>query len=262
MRAAQRIRESLGLRRSMGPGLARRPLVHGRSGRPCLMEPESHTESRRFSEFNDMSRRPLSPARFGGRCIGKEPHSPFERRTNMAGQVHQLKLTESLAGGGYGQGKASWALRGLSGWPNPKAHEAVEPAPATAHADGSMHPAHFPLRLIAAGTVGNILEWYDFAIFGYFAAAIGRQFFPAGDATTSLIAAFGAFAAGFVMRPLGGVVFGHVGDRVGRKAALTISVLAMAIATFLIGILPGYTTITHVAAVLLVVERMCVVLLG
>jgi len=104
--------------------------------------------------------------------------------------------------------------------------------------------------------VGNIMEWYDFAVYGYFAATIGRHFFPSADASTSLIAAFGVFAAGFLMRPLGGVVFGHIGDRVGRKAALTISVLAMAVPTFLIGILPDYATLGPAAAVLLVILRM------
>lgn len=117
-------------------------------------------------------------------------------------------------------------------------------------------PAHFPIRMIAAGTVGNIMEWYDFAVYGYFAETIGRHFFPSQHASTSLIAAFGVFAAGFLMRPLGGVVFGHIGDRVGRKAALTISVLAMAIPTFLIGILPGYATLGVAAPILLVVLRM------
>jgi MFS transporter, MHS family, proline/betaine transporter len=132
----------------------------------------------------------------------------------------------------------------------------VEGAPAVAESDELVHPAHFPLRLIAAGTAGNVMEWYDFAAYGYFAATIGRHFFPSEDATASLIAAFGVFAAGFLMRPLGGVVFGHIGDRVGRKAALTISVLAMAVPTFLIGILPGYATLGPAAAVLLVLLRM------
>jgi MHS family proline/betaine transporter-like MFS transporter len=113
-----------------------------------------------------------------------------------------------------------------------------------------------PLGLIAAGTVGNVMEWYDFAVYGYFAATIGQHFFPSDNRTTSLIAAFGVFAAGFLMRPLGGAVFGHIGDRVGRKAALTISVLAMAIPTFLIGLLPGYATLGPLAAVLLVLLRM------
>jgi MFS transporter, MHS family, proline/betaine transporter len=132
----------------------------------------------------------------------------------------------------------------------------MECAPVIAEPDELTHPTHLPVRLIAAGTVGNVMEWYDFAVYGYFAATIGRHFFPVEDTTTSLIAAFGVFAAGFLMRPLGGLVFGHVGDRVGRKAALTMSVLAMAIPTFLIGMLPGYATLGPVAAVLLVVLRM------
>lgn len=119
-----------------------------------------------------------------------------------------------------------------------------------------IHPTHLPVRLIAAGTVGNILEWYDFAVYGYFAATIGRHFFPSEDPASSLIAAFGVFAAGFLMRPLGGVVFGHIGDLVGRKSALTLSVLAMAIPTFLIGILPGHATLGFAAPVLLVILRM------
>src|SRR5262245_61634895 len=128
--------------------------------------------------------------------------------------------------------------------------------PALAKSDDPMHPRHLPVRLIAAGTVGNIMEWYDFAVYGYFAATIGRHFFPSADPVTSLIAAFGVFAAGFLMRPLGGALFGHIGDRVGRKAALTISVLAMAVPTFLIGVLPGYATFGPAAAVLLVLLRM------
>ena len=129
---------------------------------------------------------------------------------------------------------------------------------ALVHAESGehIHASHLPLRLIAAGTVGNVMEWYDFAVYGYFAATIGRHFFPSADAITSLIAAFGVFAAGFLMRPLGGVVFGHIGDHVGRKAALTISVLAMAIPTFLIGILPGYAVLGPTATVLLVILRM------
>jgi MHS family proline/betaine transporter-like MFS transporter len=101
-----------------------------------------------------------------------------------------------------------------------------------------------------------MMEWYDFAVYGYFAATIGQQFFPSKDSVSSLIAAFGVFAVGFLMRPLGGIVFGHIGDRVGRKAALTISVLAMAIPTFLIGLLPGEATIGPAAAVFLVILRM------
>jgi MFS transporter, MHS family, proline/betaine transporter len=95
-------------------------------------------------------------------------------------------------------------------------------------------------RAIIAGVAGNVMEWYDFSVYGYFAADIGRHFFPAQDTVSSLIAAFGVFAAGFLMRALGSLLFGHIGDRIGRKAALTASVAPMAIPTFLIGTLPSY----------------------
>jgi len=111
-------------------------------------------------------------------------------------------------------------------------------------------------RGILAGVVGNMLEWYDFALFGFFATQIGHQFFPANNPTASLLAAFGTFAAGFLMRPVGGAVFGWVGDRFGRKQALIGSVLAMALPSFLIGVLPGAATIGLAAPVLLVLLRM------
>jgi MHS family proline/betaine transporter-like MFS transporter len=70
---------------------------------------------------------------------------------------------------------------------------------------------------ILAGITGNVMEWYDFTLYGYFASVIGRQFFPSQDPISSLIAAFGVFAAGFLMRPVGSMIFGHVGDKFGRK---------------------------------------------
>ena len=99
-------------------------------------------------------------------------------------------------------------------------------------------------RVIAAGMVGNVLEWYDFAIYGYFAAQKGRQFVPHEDAVAQLLSTFGVFAVGYLARPLGGVFMGHIGDCLGRRAALTFSVAAIAISTFLIGLLPGYRTIS------------------
>ncbi len=111
-------------------------------------------------------------------------------------------------------------------------------------------------RIVLAGTVGNILEWYDFSIYGYFAHAIGREFFPTEDPLTSILAAFGAFAVGFLMRPFGAVFFGHVGDRIGRKRALELAVICMAVPTFLMGLLPGYAVLGPTAAVLLVLLRM------
>ena len=110
-------------------------------------------------------------------------------------------------------------------------------------------------KVIAAGAIGNVLEWYDFAIYGYFAAMIGRTFFPHQDPVAQLLSTFGIFAIGFVVRPIGGALMGHIGDRFGRRAALTISVAAMAVPTFLIGILPGYQSLGVMAPVLLTVLR-------
>ncbi|NBS15893.1 MAG: MFS transporter, partial [Gammaproteobacteria bacterium] len=86
-------------------------------------------------------------------------------------------------------------------------------------------------KIILVGLIGNIVEWYDFAVYGYFASIIGQLFFPSSDAAVSLIASFGAFAAGFLMRPLGGLLFGRIGDQVGREKAMSISVVAMAVPT-------------------------------
>jgi MHS family proline/betaine transporter-like MFS transporter len=111
-------------------------------------------------------------------------------------------------------------------------------------------------RGVIAGFVGNVLEWYDFALFGFFAQQIGTHFFPADDPTASLLAAFGTFAAGFLMRPVGGALFGWVGDRFGRKQALMWSVLAMAIPSFCIGVLPSAATIGLAAPILLLLFRL------
>jgi MHS family proline/betaine transporter-like MFS transporter len=111
-------------------------------------------------------------------------------------------------------------------------------------------------RGIIAGVVGNMLEWYDFALFGFFAAQIGAHFFPATNPTASLLAAYGTFAAGFLMRPIGGAFFGWVGDKFGRKQALLWSVLAMALPSFAIGLLPSEATIGLAAPVLLLVFRL------
>lgn len=111
-------------------------------------------------------------------------------------------------------------------------------------------------RTVLAGVIGNVLEWYDFSIYGFFAAIIATQYFPSDDPTVSLIAAFGAFAAGFLMRPIGAAFFGHIGDRIGRIHALQLSVVCMAIPTFAIGLLPNYDSIGVAAAVIMVLLRM------
>ena len=121
---------------------------------------------------------------------------------------------------------------------------------------GESRPRTSQRRLAIAGMAGNILEWYDFSIYGFFAYAIGNNFFPSHSAATSLIDAFGVFAAGFLMRPVGALVFGHIGDHYGRQRALTLSVVAMAVPTVLIGLLPTYRQIGVTAAILLVVLRL------
>ena len=107
-----------------------------------------------------------------------------------------------------------------------------------------------------AGIVGNVMEWYDFAVYGYFAVVIGKLFFPSEDPAISLIASFGAFAAGFLVRPIGGLVFGRIGDLFGRKRALLLSVLAMAVPTVLIGLLPTHASIGIAAPVAVVALRL------
>jgi MHS family proline/betaine transporter-like MFS transporter len=111
-------------------------------------------------------------------------------------------------------------------------------------------------RSLIAGFIGNILEWYDFTVYGFFATVIGAQFFPEEDKVVQLIAAFGVFAAGYLMRPIGGIIFGHIGDKYGRKKALMISILLMAIPTTLIGFLPTYVNIGWYSAALLVALRL------
>src|SRR5690349_8585467 len=111
-------------------------------------------------------------------------------------------------------------------------------------------------RAVLAGVAGNVMEWYDFSVYGYFAAIIGNHFFPTGDRTSSLIAAFGVFAAGFFMRPLGSILFGYIGDKKGRKLALTISVGLMAVPTFLIAVLPTYQQIGLWGSLSLVLLRL------
>src|SRR5580658_6780798 len=111
-------------------------------------------------------------------------------------------------------------------------------------------------RTVLAGAIGNVLEWYDFGLFGYFASVIAAEFFPGADRMASLLDTFGVFATGFLMRPIGGLLFGLVGDRLGRKRALELSVLLMAISTTLLGLLPGYARIGLAAPILLTALRM------
>lgn len=111
-------------------------------------------------------------------------------------------------------------------------------------------------KVAAASFVGGLLEWYDFYIYAIATALVfGPIFFPGDDPLLSTMAAFGAFASGFLARPLGGVIFGHIGDRVGRKACLIATLLIIGICTSLIGLLPTYEQAGPVAPVLLVLLR-------
>lgn len=111
-------------------------------------------------------------------------------------------------------------------------------------------------KVIASGMVGNGLEWYDYALYGQMAALLGALFFPAGDAGVQLLATYGVFAAGFVVRPLGAILFGWIGDKYGRKSAMVIAVLMMAIPTGCIGLLPTYSQVGILAPILLTIIRL------
>jgi len=113
-----------------------------------------------------------------------------------------------------------------------------------------------PLRTALAGLIGNVLEWFDFAVYGYFASDIGRQFFPQFSAAAQQLLAFAVFAIGFLARPVGSLVLGMVGDRTGRRALLTASIALMGGSTLLIGLLPTYHQIGFAAPLLLVTMRL------
>jgi len=111
-------------------------------------------------------------------------------------------------------------------------------------------------RAVTAAVIGNVLEWYDFAVYGYVAAIIGKNFFPGTDETTELLKAFLTFGLGFVARPIGGIVIGRMGDTHGRKAALLLTIFLMALGTVLIGVLPTYASIGFAAPALLLFARL------
>ena len=100
-------------------------------------------------------------------------------------------------------------------------------------------PDNSIVKVVFASLVGTAVEWYDFFLYGSAAALVfGKLFFPSSDPVTGTLLAFGTYALGFVARPLGGVIFGHFGDRVGRKKMLVVALLMMGVATFAIGLLP------------------------
>ncbi|MCX7360610.1 MAG: MFS transporter [Alphaproteobacteria bacterium] len=111
-------------------------------------------------------------------------------------------------------------------------------------------------KAVTAAVIGNVLEWYDFAVYAYVAAIIARKFFPSQDEVTALLATFLTFGLGFVARPVGGIVIGRMGDTHGRKAALLLTIFLMAAGTVMIGILPTHATIGFLAPLLLLIARL------
>ncbi len=118
--------------------------------------------------------------------------------------------------------------------------------------------AIIPKRYSAAvaGATGNMLEWFDFAIYGYFATALGKVFFPASDPTLQTVASFGIFAIGYLARPIGSLILGPVGDLLGRRKMMIWSIMIMGVASFMVALLPSYAQVGAIAAYALLFLRM------
>ncbi len=111
-------------------------------------------------------------------------------------------------------------------------------------------------RAVKAASLGNAMEWFDFGVYAYLAATLGHVFFPSGNDTVQLLSSFATFAVAFLVRPLGGMFFGPMGDRLGRKKVLALTMILMAAGTFAIGLIPSYASIGFWAPVLLIAFRM------
>ena len=114
-------------------------------------------------------------------------------------------------------------------------------ATAAAGPDGTLKPEE--KRVIFASSLGTVFEWYDFYLYATLAPFFAALFFPKGNETAALLSAFATYAAGFLVRPFGALVFGRLGDLVGRKYTFLITILIMGLSTFLVGLLPSYNTI-------------------
>ncbi|MFJ2316813.1 MFS transporter [Glutamicibacter sp. NPDC087661] len=129
-------------------------------------------------------------------------------------------------------------------------------APATGVAPSRTIDAKTRRKVIAASFIGNFVEWFDYAAYGYLAATIAAVFFPSDDPQAGLLMTFGVFAISFLVRPVGGFIWGHLGDKIGRREALSWSILLMTGATFCIALLPGYASIGFGAPLLLLALRL------
>ncbi|MFL5297938.1 MAG: MFS transporter [Phenylobacterium sp.] len=132
-----------------------------------------------------------------------------------------------------------------------------QPALAKASSPPAAAKPALSYKTIFASAIGTTVEWYDFLLYGSAAALVfGKVFFPKTDPITGAMFAFSTYAVGFLARPVGGIIFGHFGDRIGRKRILTISMLIMGVATFAIGLLPTYQQVGMLAPILLVTLRL------
>ncbi|MFF0779023.1 glycine betaine/L-proline transporter ProP [Streptomyces sp. NPDC003720] len=130
------------------------------------------------------------------------------------------------------------------------------PRASKAHADVTVTDSAMVKRAVKAAALGNAMEWFDFGVYSYIAVTLGKVFFPSGNPTAQLLSTFGAFAAAFLVRPLGGMVFGPLGDRVGRQKVLALTMIMMAAGTFAIGLIPSYASIGVGAPLLLLAARL------
>ncbi|WP_199809890.1 MFS transporter [Streptomyces sp. NRRL F-5126] len=111
-------------------------------------------------------------------------------------------------------------------------------------------------RAVSAAALGNMMEWFDFGVYAYLATTLGKVFFPSSSPGAQVVSTFATFAAAFFVRPLGGLVFGPLGDRIGRKRVLAVTMIMMAISTFAVGFLPGYAAVGFAAPILLLICRL------
>src|SRR4249919_3675603 len=112
-------------------------------------------------------------------------------------------------------------------------------------------------KVIFASSLGTIFEWYDFYLYAVLAPFFASLFFPTGNDTAALLSAFATYAAGFLVRPFGAIIFGRIGDLVGRKYTFLVTIMVMGTSTFLVGVLPTYASVGWLAPIMLVTLRLC-----